>query len=99
MSTIRLAINGSLSSSSRTKHIKARYYFIKDKIDEGEVTIEHCSTGQMWSDVLNKPKQHGPFKTDRSKLINVPVEYDNEAEFLNTHPDLFPQEDRLIRKK
>ncbi len=33
------------------------------------------------------------------KLMNVPVEYDNEAEFLNTHPDLLPQEDRLILEK
>lgn len=30
MSTMRLAINGQFSSSRCTKHIKDRYYFIKD---------------------------------------------------------------------
>ena len=99
MSTIRLAINGSLSSSSRTKHIKARYYFVKDKVDKGEVSIKYCPTGQMYSDCLNKPKQNVAFRRDRSKLMNVPVEYDNDKEFLDTHPDLLPEEDRLILKK
>ena len=99
MSTIRLAVNGSLSSSSLTKHIKARYYFIKYKVDKGKVTIEHCPTGQMWNDVLNKPKQNLSFRKDRSKLMNVPVEYDNDKEFLDTHPDLLPEEDRLILEK
>ena len=36
MSTINLANNGTFSSSKRTKHIKARYFFVKDKIKEGE---------------------------------------------------------------
>ena len=39
MSTMRLEINGTLSSSNRTKHIKARYFFIKDKVDLGEAEI------------------------------------------------------------
>ncbi len=49
-------MNGSLSSSKRTKHIKARYYFIKDRIEEGEVDMQYCPTKEMWSNVLNKPK-------------------------------------------
>ncbi len=59
-STMRLALNGSMSSSSRTKHIKARYYFVKDKVEEGEVDIRYCPTKQMWSDVLNKAKTGSP---------------------------------------
>ena len=39
MATMRLEINGTLSSSKRTKYIKARYFFIKDKLDSGEVEI------------------------------------------------------------
>ena len=41
LSTMRSAINGSLASSSCTKHIKAKYYFVKDKIDEGEINLKH----------------------------------------------------------
>ena len=43
-STMRLAVNESMSSSKLTKHIKARYYFIKDKIEEGEVEVQYCPT-------------------------------------------------------
>ncbi len=31
--------------------------------------------------------------------MNVPVDYDDKAEFLNTHPDLLPHEDRLVLEK
>jgi hypothetical protein len=51
-STILLATNGRWSASKRTRHIKSRYFFIKDKVESGEVTIEHKPTDQMWSDVL-----------------------------------------------
>ena len=94
-STMRLAVNGSLSLSKRTKHIKARYYFIKDKIEEGEVDVRYCPTTEMWSDVLNKPKHGTPFKKDRAKLMNVPLAYDNDLEFKNTHPALLSKEDSL----
>ena len=53
--TMRLALNGSLSSSKHTKHIKAQYYFIKDNIEWGEVDIQYCPTKKIWSDFLNKP--------------------------------------------
>ena len=81
-------MNGSLSSSKRTKHIKARYYFAKDRIDEGEMDVRYCPTTEMWSDMLNKAKHGTPFKRDRAMLMNVPLAYDNELEFKNTHPAL-----------
>ena len=46
-----------MSSSKRTKHIKAKYFFITDKIEQGEVKIEHLPTERMWIDVNTKPKQ------------------------------------------
>ena len=79
----------------RTKHIKARYYFIKDKIEEGEVDVRYCPTTEMWSDVLNKPKHGTPFKKDCAKLMNVPLVYDNDLEFRNTHPALLAEGDSL----
>jgi hypothetical protein len=42
MSTINLFLNGTFLSSKRTKHIKARYFFIKDKVEEGGVEIRYC---------------------------------------------------------
>ena len=88
-------MNGSLSSSKRTKHIKASYYFIKDKIEEGEVDMQYCPTEEMWCDMLNKPKSGTPFRKDRAKLMNVPVGYDDNIERMNTHPDLLPKNEDL----
>jgi hypothetical protein len=78
-STITLAKNGKASSSKRTKHIKVRYFFIKDCIDRGEVEMEHCPTKEMWSDVLTKPKQGREFFLMRSKLMGCPM-YLNEGD-------------------
>ena len=50
-STIQLANNGRWSSSKRTKHIKARYFYIKDRIEQGDVSIKWAPTDKMWSDM------------------------------------------------
>eukprot|EP00804_Cyclotella_cryptica_P004693 CCRYP_019120-RA/>CCRYP_019120-RA protein AED:0.56 eAED:0.38 QI:0/-1/0/1/-1/0/1/0/98 len=63
--TILLANDGSWLSSERTKHIKSSF-FIKDKVQSGEVSVEHRQTNRMWSDVLTKPKQGAGFHQDRS---------------------------------
>ncbi|KAL3804532.1 hypothetical protein HJC23_002571 [Cyclotella cryptica] len=89
-STILLAKNGRWSSSKRTKHIKLRYFFIKDKVDSGEVDIRYVPTEQMWSDILTKPKQGKGFRVDRSHLMNVPEDYDEEEERKCMNPQLLP---------
>ena len=33
---------------------------------------------------------------DRSYLMNLPLDYDNDMEILKTHPDLFPEADRIL---
>jgi hypothetical protein len=62
MSTILLKTNWRASSSKRTKHIKVKYFLIKDKVDREEITIEHCPTEQMWTDIYTKPKQGAVFR-------------------------------------
>ena len=51
---IRLMENG-FTSSSRTRHIDIRYFFIKDRIENGDVKIEYLHTKQMIADFLTKP--------------------------------------------
>ena len=92
-------MNGSLSSSKRTKHIKARYCFIKDNIDEGKIDLRYCPTVEMTADILNKPKNRAAFCRNRAKLMNVPVEYDDQVEFANTRPDLLPPEDCTVLQR
>ena len=48
----------------------------------------------MWSDVLNKSKQGGPFRKDRAMLMSVPVEYDDNVEFCRTHKELLPNNEK-----
>jgi hypothetical protein len=94
LSTINLAANGTFSSSKRTKHIKARYFFIKDKIEEGKVEIQYCPIEKMWSDVLNKPKQGALFRKDRAVLMGIPEEYNDNVKYRRTQQELLPTEDK-----
>ena len=54
-SAILLEQNKILSSTKRTKHLNVRYFFIKDKIDSGEVVVQWCSADKIVSDYLTKP--------------------------------------------
>ncbi len=38
-STQLLIKNGQMSSGKRTKHIKAKFFFIKDRVDKGEIKV------------------------------------------------------------
>ncbi len=57
MSAILLEIYGKVSSMKQTKHIKVNYFYIKEKVDNGEIKIEHCPMRQMWTEINTKPKQ------------------------------------------
>ena len=60
-STLSLAKNGYVSSSKRTKHIKAKYFFVKHFHTNGEIDLQYCPTEMMWADVLTKPLQGAKF--------------------------------------
>jgi hypothetical protein len=67
-STIRMANNGK-SCSDRTKHIKLRYFFIKQYLDSGEFQVTHCPTETMTADILTKPLQGKLFRDMRNRLL------------------------------
>lgn len=68
-STISLVEKGR-STSERTRHINIRFFFVKDKIDSGDVKIEYLPTGEMIADILTKPLQGGLFRKLRRQLLN-----------------------------
>jgi hypothetical protein len=86
MSTLSLAKNGYVSSSKRTKHIKAKYFFIRHFHHTGELDLQYCPTEQMWADVLTKPLQGAKFRLMRAFLMNCPVDYfeTNATNFIPT---------------
>jgi hypothetical protein len=72
--------NGQMLSGERTKHIKAKFFFIKDRVDKGEIKVMDCPTKEMWADVLMKTLQGMAFQTMRAELMNCPDKYKNPAE-------------------
>ncbi len=63
ISTQLLIKNGQMSSGKKTKHIKAKFFFIKDRV--------------VWADVMTKPLQGMDFRTMRLELMNCLVNYED----------------------
>ena len=88
-----------MSSSKKTKHIRHRFFLIKDRVESGDVEIAYAyePIGSMWSDILTKPKQGSVFRKFSGHLMNVPQDYDDEAERPRTHPLLLTKDDDSIK--
>jgi hypothetical protein len=69
-----------MSSSQRTKHIKAKYFLIKDYYDAGVIDVKFCPTNQMWADVLTKPLQGQKFRDMQAFHQNCPQDYEDDTE-------------------
>ena len=72
MSTIALVKKGQ-STSERSRHINIRYFFVKDRVDQGDIKVEYKPTGDMLADVLTKPLQGSLFAKMRDQLLNCYV--------------------------
>ena len=83
MSTLSLEKNGRVLASSRVKHIRAKYFLIKDRYDAGNIDLHYCPTEEMWADVLTKPLQGHLFWQMRAILINCPIDYAEYIFFLS----------------
>ena len=70
MSAMLLENNGRASSSKRTRHINIRYFFVTDRIKNGEVSVVHCPTGEMVADFFTKPLQGATFRKFRDLIMN-----------------------------
>jgi hypothetical protein len=58
------------STSDRTRHIHVRYFFVKDRVDSGEIMIQHLPTDDMIADFLSKPLVGARFAKLKQKLLN-----------------------------
>jgi hypothetical protein len=70
-SAMLLEKNGRGSSSKRTRHINIRYFFVADRVANGEVKIEYCPTGDMLADYFTKPLQGSIFRKFRNEIMNL----------------------------
>ena len=69
MSAISLFKTGKCQSSTRTRHIAIRFYFVKDRIEAKEIVIEYVGTANMIADILTKPLQGAKFRELRYQLM------------------------------
>jgi hypothetical protein len=54
MSTMVMANKGE-GNPNNSRHINIRYFYIKELIESGLVTVEYCPTLEMKADILTKP--------------------------------------------
>eukprot|EP00978_Attheya_sp_CCMP212_P009276 scaffold21935_cov53-Attheya_sp.AAC.4 len=69
-STMLMENNGRASSSKRERHINIRYFFVTDRIANGDMSVKYCPTGIMLADYFTKALQGTPFKTFRDLIMN-----------------------------
>ncbi len=79
-SALLLEKNGRMSSSQRSKHIKAKYFLIKDYYDAGVIDVKFCPSDQMWADILTKLLQGQKFRDMWAFLQNCPQDYKDNTE-------------------
>jgi hypothetical protein len=65
LSTIGIVMNG--GSFNRSKHMIAKYAFVKQHVDLGDIELTHCRTHLMIADMLTKPLTG----TELKKLLDL----------------------------
>ena len=59
--------------SERSRHINIRYFRVAERIDKGDVVVEHLGTEMMFANALTKPVQGAHFERERRWLTNCPT--------------------------
>ena len=70
-SAIQLEQNGKWSSTKQTRHINIRYFYVTDKVENGEVSIIYNPDHGMVSDYLRKPLQGQLFAKHCNALLGL----------------------------
>ena len=68
-SAIRLEKNGRNSCTGKSRHIDIKYFFVKDRIDNGDVSISYCPSLNMLADFYTKATQGSLFKKFRDVIM------------------------------
>ena len=70
LSTLKMIENGRPTSDS-TRHISIRHFFVKDRVDAGDIKMKHCRTAEQTADILTKPLQGFAFVKHRADLLGL----------------------------
>ncbi len=70
MSTIALMERG-IATAATTRHFGIRLFFVKDRIEAGDMSVEYMPTVDMAADFLTKPLQGDLFRKMRKMLLGM----------------------------
>ena len=65
-------------SFKRAKHIKVRFFWVKDLIDEGEAQLKYIPSEELVADMLTKATTGAKFKYLRGKLLGTQDDDDDK---------------------
>ena len=68
-SAMKMEINGRNSCTGNSRHIDIRFSFMKNRIDQGEISVEYCPTYRMLMDYFTKPLQGKPYSFFRDIIM------------------------------
>ena len=68
-SAILMEKNGRNSCTGNSRHINVRYFWVKDRIDKGEVRVEYLPTHLMLADYYTKPLMGSKFNLLREYIM------------------------------
>ena len=66
----------------RTKHIDAKFHYIRELVNNGEIVLKHCRTEEQFADILKKPLGQKSFDYLRKcmgVIENPTVEFKGEC--------------------
>jgi hypothetical protein len=69
-SAITLAENGS-KAKGRSRSVDIKFFWVKEKIDQGDVALVHVGTDELVADGLTKPIMGAKFKMWRDAILGV----------------------------
>ena len=75
-SCMLLHSNRKASSSKRSRHLNIHYYFLSDRIANGELRVEFCLKDNMIADYFTKPLQGAKIREFRRIIMNLKDEKD-----------------------
>ena len=62
---------GRKSADQKSRHINIIYFFIKDRVQNGELNILYCPTDKLIADFFMKPLQGALFKLFRDIIMGI----------------------------
>ena len=63
-----IALSKNFVFHKRTKHIDAKFHYIRELVNNGEIVLQHCRTEEKFADILTKPLAQKKFEFLRKCL-------------------------------